>query len=223
VRVRGGGSSLPLIGRAFDPAVDYMEMNGIATWKQAITHLPARDPQAALREERRGARRRWISSLFHQANLRMIEYIVRKMGFGPGAARLPTWREIGNTGSASLAIAISEAVQKNLLIGWRYRGAGRRGRRFQLRRQRLALEDAVGAGGGNSGRVPRPCLKILTRSRSAICIRWSSVIGEADVRKLRRDDGRRQSAARRPRVCGDHRRSRISSSTACWARPSFRR
>jgi 3-oxoacyl-[acyl-carrier-protein] synthase III len=53
VRMRGGGSSHPLIGRAFDPAVDYMEMNGIATWKQAITHLP-RDPQGVRRAEGAG-------------------------------------------------------------------------------------------------------------------------------------------------------------------------
>jgi 3-oxoacyl-[acyl-carrier-protein] synthase-3 len=40
VRMRGGGSSFGSKDRAWDPSVDYMEMNGIATWKQAITHLP---------------------------------------------------------------------------------------------------------------------------------------------------------------------------------------
>src|SRR5471032_2651672 len=33
VRMRGGGSSFPMHGRAFDPSIDLMEMNGIATWK----------------------------------------------------------------------------------------------------------------------------------------------------------------------------------------------
>src|SRR5450830_621406 len=40
VRFRGGGSSSPIAGRNFSPEIDYIEMNGLATWKQAITHLP---------------------------------------------------------------------------------------------------------------------------------------------------------------------------------------
>ena len=108
VRMRGGGSSHPIIGRAFDPTVDYMEMNGIATWKQAITHLPRVIRKAC---EKSGVAPAEVDfMLFHQANLRMIEYIVRKMGY-----RLDqTYTNValvGNTGAASLAIAMSEAVQ----------------------------------------------------------------------------------------------------------------
>lgn len=112
VRMRGGGSSYPIIGRAFDPAVDYMEMNGIATWKQAITHLP--------RVIRRACEKSGVAAaevdflLFHQANLRMIEYIVRKMGYKPEQTYTNVAR-VGNTGSASLAIAMSEAVQQKLI------------------------------------------------------------------------------------------------------------
>jgi 3-oxoacyl-[acyl-carrier-protein] synthase-3 len=51
--------------------------------------------------------------LFHQANLRMIEYIVRKMGYKLEKTYTNV-QEIGNTGAASLAIAMSEAVEK----GW---------------------------------------------------------------------------------------------------------
>ena len=42
VRLRGGGSSYPYGGRATltDTSPDAMEMNGLATWKQAVTHLP---------------------------------------------------------------------------------------------------------------------------------------------------------------------------------------
>lgn len=112
VRMRGGGSSFPLQGRTFDPAIDLMEMNGLATWKQAITHLP--------RVIRKACEKAVIKTesvdflLFHQANLRMIEYIVRKMGFDLSKTYTNVAR-IGNTGSASLAIALSEAMQKNLL------------------------------------------------------------------------------------------------------------
>jgi 3-oxoacyl-[acyl-carrier-protein] synthase-3 len=112
VRMRGGGSSYPFIGRNFDPAVDYMEMNGIATWKQAITHLPRVIRKAC---EKSGVAPTEVDfMLFHQANLRMIEYIMRKMGYGMERTYTNVSR-VGNTGAASLAIAMSEGVQNNLI------------------------------------------------------------------------------------------------------------
>jgi 3-oxoacyl-[acyl-carrier-protein] synthase-3 len=112
VRMRGGGSSHPLQGRQFDPALDLMEMNGLATWKQAITHLPKVIRKAC---EKSGVAAGEVDFLlFHQANLRMIEYIVKKMGFKLEQTYTNVAR-IGNTGSASLAIAMSEAVQRGLL------------------------------------------------------------------------------------------------------------
>jgi 3-oxoacyl-[acyl-carrier-protein] synthase-3 len=112
VRMRGGGSRFPLQGRSFDPAIDLMEMNGIATWKQAITHLPKVIRKAC---EKSGVELLSVDFLlFHQANLRLIEYIVRKLGFELSKT-YTTVQLVGNTGSASLAIAMSEAVGKSLL------------------------------------------------------------------------------------------------------------
>ena len=112
VRMRGGGSRFPLQGRSFDPAIDLMEMNGIATWKQAITHLPKVIRKAC---EKSGVELLSVDFLlFHQANLRLIEYIVRKMGFELSKTYTNV-QLVGNTGSASLAIAMSEAVGKSLL------------------------------------------------------------------------------------------------------------
>ena len=109
VRMRGGGSSFPLSGRAYDKAIDSMEMNGIATWKQAITHLPTVVRRAC---EKAGTTTGEVDFyVFHQANLRLIEYIVRKMGVGLDRTYTNV-QDIGNTGSASIAIALSEAVQK---------------------------------------------------------------------------------------------------------------
>lgn len=108
VRLRGGGSSHPLLGRAYDAAVDAMEMNGLATWKQAITHLPQVVRKAC---GRAGVDVAAVDCLvFHQANLRLIEYIVRKMGLDMRRT-FTNVQEIGNTGSASIAIALSEAVE----------------------------------------------------------------------------------------------------------------
>lgn len=112
VRMRGGGSSFPVDGRPFDPAVDLMEMNGIATWKQAITHLPKVIRRAC---EKSGVALADVDFVvLHQANLRLIEYIVRKLGFDLAQTHTNVER-IGNTGSASLAIALSEAVEQKLI------------------------------------------------------------------------------------------------------------
>jgi 3-oxoacyl-[acyl-carrier-protein] synthase-3 len=108
VRLRGGGASYPNNGRLFDPAVDLMEMNGIATWKQAITHLPPTIRKAC--EKARVELKEVNFLVFHQANLRLIEYLVRKMGFNMSQTYTNV-AEIGNSGAASLAIALSEAVR----------------------------------------------------------------------------------------------------------------
>jgi 3-oxoacyl-[acyl-carrier-protein] synthase-3 len=112
VRMRGGGSSFGSKDRAWDPAIDYMEMNGIATWKQAITHLPTVIRKACAKS---GIDPRAVDFLvFHQANLNMIEYVVRKMGYGMEKT-FTNVQEIGNTGAASVGIALSEAVSKGLM------------------------------------------------------------------------------------------------------------
>jgi 3-oxoacyl-[acyl-carrier-protein] synthase-3 len=112
VRMRGGGSSFVSRGRAWDPDIDYMEMNGIATWKQAITHLPTVIRNACVKS---GIDPKDVDFLvFHQANLNMIEYVVRKMGYGMEKT-FTNVQEIGNTGAASVGIALSEAVSKGLI------------------------------------------------------------------------------------------------------------
>jgi len=112
VRLRGGGSGFANNGRAFDASIDLMEMNGIATWKQAITHLPATIRKSC---SKAGVDLKEIDFfVFHQANLRLIEYLVRKLGFDMSKT-FTNVAEIGNAGSASVAIALSEAVQRGLL------------------------------------------------------------------------------------------------------------
>jgi len=112
VRMRGGGSSHNAIGRAFDASVDHMEMNGIATWKQAITNVPKAIKRAC---EKSGVEVADVDFfLFHQANYNMIDYIVRKMR-ADMSKTYTNVREVGNTGAASPAIAMSEAVEKKLL------------------------------------------------------------------------------------------------------------
>lgn len=108
VRLRGGGAAFANNGRPFEAAVDLMEMNGIATWKQAITHLPPTIRRACAKAELEVAAIDFF--VFHQANLRLIEYLVRKMGFSM-AHTFTNVAQVGNTGSASVAIALSQAVR----------------------------------------------------------------------------------------------------------------
>jgi 3-oxoacyl-[acyl-carrier-protein] synthase-3 len=108
VRLRGGGSSYPLPSRAERS----MEMNGLATWKQAITHLP-KVIRAACAKAGLGLDE--IDFLiFHQANLRLIEFVMARMHVAMNRT-FTNVQEIGNTGAASLGIALSEAVEQGLL------------------------------------------------------------------------------------------------------------
>jgi 3-oxoacyl-[acyl-carrier-protein] synthase-3 len=112
VRVRGGGSSFPVMGRAGPADTDVMELNGLATWKQAITHLPAVVRAACRKAEIELAEVDFF--VFHQANYNLIDYIVRKMG-ADLTRTYTNVQEIGNTGAASVAIALSEAVERGLI------------------------------------------------------------------------------------------------------------
>jgi 3-oxoacyl-[acyl-carrier-protein] synthase-3 len=112
VRMRGGGSSFGFKGREWDPSVDFMEMNGIATWKQAITHLPTVIRKACAKSSIDPKEVEFL--VFHQANLNMIDYVIRKMGYGMEKT-FTNVQEIGNTGAASVGIALSEAVSKGLM------------------------------------------------------------------------------------------------------------
>jgi len=112
VRVRGGGSSYPVMGRAAPAGTDVMELNGLATWKQAITHLPAVIKSALRKADAELADIDFF--VFHQANFNLIDYIVRKMG-SDLTRTYTNVQEIGNTGAASVAIALSEAVERGLI------------------------------------------------------------------------------------------------------------
>jgi 3-oxoacyl-[acyl-carrier-protein] synthase-3 len=112
VRYRGGGSSYPLVNRLFTPEVDYIEMNGLATWKQAITNLPKVIKGVV---EKSSMQMEDIDfCIFHQANLNLIQYIMTKLKI-PLEKTYTNVEQIGNTGSASVGIALSEALEKGLI------------------------------------------------------------------------------------------------------------
>ncbi len=106
VRLRGGGS-------AFRNPSDFatyrfMEMNGLATWRQAISWLPKVIKDAASKGDLDTSD--IDKYIFHQANLRLIEYLMKKAKRSLDATFTNVER-IGNTGAASISIALSEAKQ----------------------------------------------------------------------------------------------------------------
>jgi len=112
VRFRGGGSSFPFVDRVFSPEIDYVEMNGLATWKQAITNMPRVIKDVLAKADLTVDEIDFC--IFHQANLNLIQYIMQKMKLSKEKTYTNV-EEIGNTGSASIGIALSEAMEKGLV------------------------------------------------------------------------------------------------------------
>jgi 3-oxoacyl-[acyl-carrier-protein] synthase-3 len=112
VRMRGGGSLYPVNKPINENNAKFIEQNGLATWKQAITNLPYVVTNLA---EKSGLKFDDIDFfIFHQANGFLIDYILKKLKI----SREKTFtnvEEIGNTGSASVGIALSEAYSKGLI------------------------------------------------------------------------------------------------------------
>jgi 3-oxoacyl-[acyl-carrier-protein] synthase-3 len=112
VRLRGGGSSFTYKNRTYDPLIDTMEMNGLATWKQAITNVPISIKKTCRKVNFEITDVDFF--LFHQANLQMISFIMAKSKI-PMSKTHTNIQEIGNTASASVAIVLDEALRRNLI------------------------------------------------------------------------------------------------------------
>ena len=90
----------------------YIYQNGKATWTQAITGIPyvlkglSHDAKVPLKDI--------DFFIFHQANQVLIDYIMDKMRI-PREKTYCNVCEIGNTGAASIGIALDEAMKKGLI------------------------------------------------------------------------------------------------------------
>lgn len=84
-----------------------IEQNGLATWRQAVSNLPP--------TIRRACAKASVEltdvdiALLHQANGNLISYVLRKLRIEPERT-VTNVERIGNTGAASVAIVLSEAV-----------------------------------------------------------------------------------------------------------------
>lgn len=112
VRMRAGGSSFPAASNITDEKALFIEQNGLATWKQAVSNLPVVIDQLLKQENLPIQEVDFI--VFHQANGFLIDYLLKKMKIALHKTYTNV-EEIGNTGSASIGIALSEAYEKQLI------------------------------------------------------------------------------------------------------------
>lgn len=126
VRVRGGGSSYPLRAENVNDVLPYFELNGLEVWKQVVQF----QPRVIMRVLEKISKKTDAVDffIFHQANLRLIEFLMAKMKH-PMHKTQTNVETIGNTGEASMAIALCDAV----LAG-------------KLQRDQLVVISGVGAG-----------------------------------------------------------------------------
>jgi 3-oxoacyl-[acyl-carrier-protein] synthase-3 len=106
VRLRAGSSHRHLATAGTAPA--FIEMNGLDVWKQAAQYQPIVIRRVL---EKIGKTAEDVDFfIFHQANLHLIQYIVGKMKLSMERTYMNVDR-LGNTADASMAIALSEAVE----------------------------------------------------------------------------------------------------------------
>lgn len=112
VRMRGGGSSHPMRSSNVDEGLQYYEIDGMEVWKQVVQY----QPQVIRRSlAKLGLTEKDVDFfVFHQANLRLIEYLMAKMRL-PMKKTYTNVADYGNTADASQAIALCEAVEHGCL------------------------------------------------------------------------------------------------------------
>lgn len=108
----GGGSRFPSSHDTVNKRLHYIKMEGREVFKQAVTAM-ARSAEIAL--ERAGVDREQIAWFIpHQANLRIMKAVARKLGV-PAEKFYVTVDHCGNISAASIPIAFQEAMSSGSL------------------------------------------------------------------------------------------------------------
>lgn len=108
-RLRGGGSSFPLRSENVNEGLQYIEIDGMKVAREFIRHQP-NVIRGALKKA--GLAMENVNLfIFHQANLRLIQFLMNKMNL-PMSKTHTNVERFGNTSDASLAIALCEAVEQ---------------------------------------------------------------------------------------------------------------
>ena len=106
--IPAGGSRMPASKQTLDKGLHYIKMQGNELFKLAVT-IMADAAQVALKKAGLGCKDIDIV-IPHQANVRIILAMAKKLGLAPGKIYLNI-EKYGNMSSASTAIALCEAVK----------------------------------------------------------------------------------------------------------------
>tara|TARA_R110000782_G_scaffold81423_8_gene160833 strand:+ start:3420 stop:4424 length:1005 start_codon:yes stop_codon:yes gene_type:complete len=112
VRLRGGGSSHPMRPDNVDQGLQYYEIQGLEVWKQVVQNQPASIRRALAKLDKTVEDVDFF--VFHQANLRLIEFLMGKIR-QPMEKTVINVDRYGNTADASQAIALCDAVTQGRL------------------------------------------------------------------------------------------------------------
>lgn len=126
VRLRGGGSSFPLRENNINKNLQYYELDGLEVWKQVVQNQPKvmKDSLEKINKTLEDV----DFFIFHQANLRLIEFLMKRMNKSMDKT-FTNIEKYGNTADASQAIALTEAYEEG-----------------KFKRNDLVLVSGVGAG-----------------------------------------------------------------------------
>lgn len=112
VRLRGGGSSHPLREENINQKLQYYELDGKEVWKQVVQFQPRIINESL---EKLGKNIHDVNFfIFHQANLRLIEFLMKRMK-KPMSMTMTNMEKYGNTADASQAIALCDTVNAGVL------------------------------------------------------------------------------------------------------------
>ncbi len=103
----GGGSVMPLSQEVLDKKLNYMHMNGKEIYVNAVERMPEALDKAM---QLAGVTADKVDFLiFHQANIRIIQYIAKKFNV-PEEKNIINIQRYGNTSAATIPIAYTEAI-----------------------------------------------------------------------------------------------------------------
>lgn len=107
LQLPAGGAAIPASHETVDQRLHYMKMAGNAVFKVAVRTM-AEELELLLQEHHlKGEDVKWL--IPHQANIRIIQGVAERLGF-PMEKVIVNLDKYGNTSSATVPIALSEAV-----------------------------------------------------------------------------------------------------------------
>jgi 3-oxoacyl-[acyl-carrier-protein] synthase-3 len=112
LNIEGGGSLWPASHETVDKKMHYVYQDGKAVFKHAVIGMV--DVSAEILKKNNYKAKDIKLFIPHQANYRIIDAVAKKMEFSPDQTII-NLNKYGNTTSATIPLAMSEAYQKKMM------------------------------------------------------------------------------------------------------------